>query len=299
MITTLSAMQVSRIKRIIIGLLLALLGPALVGCSALRLSYSNGSQLAWWWLDGYFDFSRDHSPQVQQSLDRWFEWHRNTQLAPTTALLATVAQQMMEPTTPAQVCQWQDRVRAQLDPVLARSITDFAELVPGLGEPQMKHLQAHYSKLIDEMRRDFLQSDPAERLKVSIKRARERTERIYGSLDEAQARIIGEGVAASMFDPELWLQERQRRQRDTLQTLRRLINEKADHDQRVAALRALVQRSERSPNPEYRSYQTRLATYNCALAAQFHNATTPAQRAKARDNLRGWADDLRSLVPPT
>jgi Family of unknown function (DUF6279) len=291
-------MQVSRIKRIIIGLLLVVLGPALAGCSAVRLSYANGPQLAWWWLDGYFDFSREHSAQVQQTLDRWFEWHRSTQLAQTTALLAEVAQQMGEPMTPGQVCQWQDRARSHADPALSRAILDFADLMPGMGEAQMKHLEAHYRKLIDEMRRDFLQPDPAERFKSSVKRTRERAERIYGGLGDAQLQVISEGVAASPFDPELWLLERQRRQRDTLQTLRRMLADRADRDQRVAALRALVQRSEQSPNPEYRSYQTRLTAYNCALAAQVHNTTTAAQRRKARDNLRGWADDLRTLLPP-
>ena len=288
----------SRIKRVIIGLLLVLLGPTLTGCSALRLSYANGPQLAWWWLDGYFDFSREHAPQVQLALDRWFEWHRSTQLTQTTALLSEVAQQMGEPMTPSQVCQWQDRARSHADPALSRAILDFADVMPGMGEAQMKHLEAHYRKLIDEVRRDFLQPDAAERFRSAVKRTRERAERIYGSLGDAQLQLISEGVAASPFDPELWLLERQRRQRDTLQTLRRLLADRADRDHRVAALRALVQRSEQSPNPEYRSYQTRLTAYNCALAAQLHTATTPAQRKKARDNLRGWAEDLRSLVPP-
>ncbi len=109
--------------------------------------------------------------------------------------------------------------------------------------------------------------------------------------------VLREGLAASPFDPALWLQERQRRQRDTLQTLRKLVAERADRDQRVAALRALALRYERSPNPEYRAYQARLTDYNCALVAQLHNATTAAQRQKARANFLGWEEDVRSLVP--
>jgi hypothetical protein len=42
----------------------------------------------------------------------------------------------------------------------------------------------------------------------------------------------------------------------------------------------------------------KLAEYNCGLAAQIHNATTAAQRQKARDTLKGWEEDLRSLVAP-
>jgi hypothetical protein len=109
--------------------------------------------------------------------------------------------------------------------------------------------------------------------------------------------VIRSGVVASPFNPELWLVERQRRQRDVLQTLRKLLAERADVPQRTTALRGLVERTERSPNAEYRAYQIKLTDYNCGLAAQIHNATTPAQRLKAREKLKGWEDDARSLVP--
>ena len=279
-------------------MLVAVLVPALSGCSALRLGYANGPQLAWWWIDGYFDFSREQAPQVKQALDNWFDWHRSSQLPDYVALLASVRQQVLEPTTPALVCRWQDRVRLQLEPALARATADFADIVPGLGDAQFKHLEQKYAKLIDELRADFLQADAAARQRESLKRAVGRAERVYGSLDDAQLRVIVAGVAASPFNPELWLAERLRRQRDTLQVLRRLVAERSERDQRIAALRALVQRTERSPNPEYRAYQLKLADYNCALAAQIHNAATPAQRQKARDNLKGWADDLKAVLAP-
>ena len=276
--------------------LMVLLLPALSGCSALRLGYANGPQLAWWWIDGYFDFHREQAPQVKQALDKWFDWHRSSQLPDYVALLASARQQVLEPATPALVCRWQDRVREQFEAALARASADFADIVPGLGEAQFRHLEQKYAKLIDEMRADFLQADAAERQRESVKRAVERAERVYGSVDEAQLRVVTAGVLASPFTPELWLAERQRRQRDTLQVLRRLVTERSDRDQRMAALRALVQRTERSPNPEYRAYQLKLRDYNCALAAQIHNATTPAQRQKARDSLKGWEDDLKSLT---
>jgi hypothetical protein len=274
------------------------MGPALTGCSALRVTYSNGSQLAWWWIDGYFDFNREQTPRVRQALDQWFDWHRGTQLADAAALLAAAGQQVLDPTTPEAVCRWQDRAREWVEPALNRAIVDFAQIVPSLGEAQFKHLERRYSKNIDEMRADFLQPDPAERQRESVKRAVERAERLYGRLDEAQLRIVSAGVAVSPFNPELWSRERQRRQRDTLQTLRRLVAEHAEADRRVAALRALVERSENSPQPEYRDYQAKLGAYNCALAAQIHNATRPAQRQQARENLKGWEDDVRALMPP-
>ena len=108
--------------------------------------------------------------------------------------------------------------------------------------------------------------------------------------------MITAGIAASPFDPQAWLAEREKRQRETLQVLRRLGSERADRDRILAALRALAERAETSPDPDYRSHQQRVADYNCAFAAQIHNATTAAQRKEARDRLKGWGDDARSLM---
>jgi Family of unknown function (DUF6279) len=286
----------SRIKTAIIWLLLVCTAQALVGCGAVRLAYSTAPQLSWWWLDGYFDFSREQSPSVRQAIDRWFDWHRATQLPEYAALLAQAQVDVRNNVTPAQACRWNDKARDALEPVLQRTALDFAELVPGLREAQFQHLEQRYAKGNDELRADFLQSDPAVRLRESIKRTVDRAERVYGTLEDAQKKVIAAGVAASPFNPEEWLKERQRGQRDTVQTLRRLVQDKADRDQRQAAMRALLQRTEQSPDPAYRAYRQKLVDYNCNLVAQMHNATTTAQRLKARDTLKGWEEDFKALV---
>ena len=279
-------------------LALLLAAVVLAGCSSVRLAYNNAPQLTWWWLDGYFDFSREQAPQVRQALDGFFEWHRATQLPSYVALLASTQAPILAPMTPAQACRWQAEVRDKLEPTLQRALALAAEQVPGLGQAQLTHLSQHYAKGIDEMRADFLQDDPSVRLAESVKRAVERAERLYGRLDEAQRRLVQEGVRASPFDPALWLKERQRRQREVLASLRRLLAERADADQRLAALRALAAQTERSPDPVYRAYQIKLAEYNCDFAARIHNATTPAQREKARATLKSWEEDLQALMVP-
>jgi Family of unknown function (DUF6279) len=279
---------------LLLSLLLAL--PWLGGCGAVRLAYNNAPQLTWWWADDYFDFSREQAPEVKRNIDSFFDWHRSTQLIPYATLLASAQTEVMQATTPAQVCRWQDQFRDKIEPSLDRLLTQAADLVPGLAEPQFKQLEKRYAKIIDEMRKDFLQADPATRLTASLKRANDRAELLYGRLDTAQKAIIKDGVLASPFNPELWLAERQRRQRDTVQTLRRLVTERADTDKRVAALRTLAVRVERSPDPDYRAYQIKLVDHNCNLAAQVHNATTLAQRKKARETLKDWEEDMKALV---
>jgi hypothetical protein len=306
MITTWSAMRMSVTKAAIIDgtrrarmlrtLVLVVVLPALLaGCGTVRLAYNNGPLVAWWWIDGYFDFDRTQSPAVRGAIDRWFDWHRSTQLPAYAALLAAMQDEVGAPTSAEAVCRWQARWRQVLDPALQRGIELAVDVVPALDEPNLRHMAQQHAKKMDEMRRDFLQPDLDERRRESVKRALERAERLYGRLGEAQRRVIADGVAASPFDPARWAEERERRQRETLQVLRRLVAERADRDARVAALRALAERTERSPVSAYRDYQQRLGQYNCALTAQLHNATTPAQRERARATLRGWEDDLRAL----
>jgi hypothetical protein len=297
MITTLSAMRPSRNKALSIGVLVLLLG-LLGGCSSVRLAYGNGAQLAWWWVDGYVDFSREQAPRVKQGLQDLFVWHRSTQLPGYISLLGTAQTEVLAPTTAEQACRWQAQGRELLEPTVQRLLRLAAEQSAGLGEAQFRHMAERYAKGNDEMRDDFLQPDPAERQRKSVERAIERAERLYGRLGEVQRRVIREGVAASPFDPALWLQERDRRQREVLATLRQLATEKADADQRLAAMRVLAAQTERSPDPAYRVYQQQLGPYNCALAARIHNATTPAQRQQALENLKGWEEDLRALAAP-
>lgn len=280
-------------KTAIIGVLVLVLS----GCSALRLVYGNGQQLAWWWLDGYIDFASDQAPRAKGAIDRLFEWHRATQLADTAATLAAAQAMVVEPTTPALACQWQRRLRDLVEPTLERSLALGAELVPGLGEDQLKHLEQRFAKNLQEMKRDFLQATPEDRRKAALKRTVDRMEQLYGNLGEPQRQVIQAGLASSPFDPEAWVAERERRQKDTVQTLRRLVAEKPPREQTAAVLRALVERSERSPDPAYRAYQQKLAEYNCAFAARIHNATTAEQRSAARERLKGWEDDLRAFLP--
>ncbi len=268
----------------------------LPGCSSVRLGYASGEQLAWWYLDGYMDFNKAQSAQAKLGLQALFSWHRATQLPDYAAVLVQAQQAVLEPTTPAAACRWWQLVLDKLEPTVDRAMQEAAQVVPLLGEPQFKHLEGKYLKVLEEMRRDYLQPDAEDRHAASVKRALARAEQLYGSLDESQRKVVSAGVAASPFDPQAWLAERQRRQRDTLQTLRSLTGERAEQPQRVAALRKLVERTERSPDPSYRAYQQQLSDYNCAFAAQIHNATTPAQRQRARQRLKGWEEDFRALA---
>ena len=291
------AIRASTTKAAIIGgwfLALLLLG----GCSAVRVGYNQAPTLAWWWLDGYMDFDTAQAPRVKDALTQWFAWHRATQLPDYADLLAAAQAQVLQPAGAAQICRWNDDLRARLATAAAHGVPMAAELLPLLKPEQLAHLERRYRKANEEFEEDFLQQ-PDERLKAAVKRTTERAEMLYGRLDDSQRRLVAAGVAASPFDPALWYAERQALQADTLQTLARLTAggaARADRESNLAGMRALSDRLLRAPPGPYRDYQQRLTDYNCEFIARLHNSTTPKQRQAARDRLKGWEDDLRALA---
>ena len=266
------------------------------GCSLLRLTYPQAPTLAYWWLDGYVDFTNAQTPRVQEQLAEWLRWHRSTQLPEYAVLLQRARAEVLLNTTPTQVCRWFDDGAARLSVALEQALPAVAETVLALMPAQFDRLQQKFDKSNVEFRDDFMQPNPEARLKESIKRAVERAEMLYGRLDDPQRELIGRQMAASPFDATLWMAEREQRQRDLLQLLRRLQAERASHAQALAALRVFAEQAQHSPRAAYRAYQERLKLVNCGFAAELHNATTPAQRQAAAATLKGWETDVRALA---
>jgi hypothetical protein len=284
--------------RRIIGV--ALLALALTGCSMVRLGYSQAPTFTYWWLDGYLDLDSAQSARVRDELDRFFEWHRRQELPAYAALLARGQREVMEPTiTPAAFCAWRDELQKRIDAVAEQATPPLAALVLTLSPEQLKHMERQLVKNGESMRKDFAQPDRDERTAASFKRTLERYENFYGKLDEAQRKRLADLLAASAFDPERWLAERVRRNRDLIAALSGVAAAARAPDaerQARAAVRLLIERAQRSPRPEYRTHQERLAQDNCALASAMHALMTPAQRRHARDKLRGWEEDMRLLA---
>ena len=283
----------SRVRWIICAALAALL---LAGCgSVLRIGYGQGPTLAYWWLDGYLDLDGAQSAKLREGLDQWFEWHRRTQLPDYAQALARAQREVMQPTTGAAMCGWRDELQRRLDTSVEQAAPTLAALIVTLTPEQLRHLEAKLGKNGVEMRGDFAQADRAERAQASFRRTLERYEMLYGRLDESQRARLAQALAASPFDADRWLAERERRNADLVRTLG-AVAASGDMMQAQAAVRVLAERAIRSPRADYRAYQERLTRENCALAAEMHNQMTPAQRGHARNKLKGWEDDLRLLA---
>jgi hypothetical protein len=282
--------------RIIPVLLCALL---LAGCSALRLGYNQAPELAYWWIDGYVDFTDEQSPRARESLRSLMAWHRKTQLPDYAGLLQSARQRAAAATDPAAVCAWADELTRLLDAVAQAAVPGSAEMLLTMTPAQVEHLARRLDKSRQELRDDFAQADRDARMKAAARRWTERLEGFYGALDEGQRQAVARAVDNSPFDPERWLAERRLRHEEMLASLRSFTAVPAGQRDVAAAqalARALFERAQRSPREDYRAYQRRLLDYNCGFLSQVHNATSESQRRSMQSRLEGWEGDVRALA---
>jgi hypothetical protein len=309
MITMSSAMNTSFVfsagfKRLIIGALLAVL---LVGCSAIRLGYNQIPSLAYWWLDGYVDLNATQTPQVEQDLSHWLDWHRRAQLPTYASLLVQAQAQAQEPVTAGQMCSWSGEVVQQMDAAFEQFVPALARLAVSLSPGQINHLERQFAKANQKAADQYLQGTAPERTKASAKRLEDRAVTFLGKLSEAQRERIQRSVVEAPLTPALWLEERKNRQQDILRVLRRVqtiaaapgASEKTKAlDEAQASVRALAVNFQRSPREPYRLLQQRSLEHQCQLAADLVNMTTPAQRQTLVGKLKGWEEDARALTAP-
>lgn len=284
-----------RIAGIIVALALAV---GLAGCSAIRLGYNNLPELAFWWLDGYLDFSDEQEPRVRQELARLHAWHREHELPRLAELLVRMEQMAPGPVSRQQACGIVTEFQARLVQVADRSEPAALALADELAPRQFTHLERKYRKTNETFRRDWIEAGAERMRERRYDQLLDRYERIYGRLDEPQRAVLRRGIEQSSFDPARALMERQRRQQDLLQVLRRLADPATPPPEAAGLLRGWVERVQRSPDPAYRAAQETWVQEGCALFSAVHESTTPAQRDQAARRLRAYQRDLRELAGP-
>ncbi len=283
----------TRLAGIIVALVCAF---GLGGCSAIKLGYSTLPEVAYWWLDGYLDFTDTQTAQVRGDLARLHGWHRAEELPRLADLLARMELAAAGPVTGPQACAFVAEIQTRLNVVAEQAEPAVLGLAASLSAAQLRHLEAKYASNNDTWRRDWIAPAAEARREKRFEQALDRAESIYGRLDEPQREVLRQQLAASIFDPARILTERQRRQQDLLQTLRRFQTPGLAPTASRALMRGYLERAQRSPDPAYRAWQDALLEEGCRTFSALHASTTPAQREQATRRLRAYQRDLRELA---
>jgi hypothetical protein len=279
------------------GIICALaLSMGLAGCSAIKLGYNNFPEVAYWWLDGYVDFSDAQAPRVRQQLGRLQAWHRQQELPRFVELLARMEQMAPGTVSPQQACGVVADVQARLIAVADQAEPAVVGLARELTPAQLRHLERKYRGNNEDFAREWIAPAPPEQREKRYEQALDRLESIYGRLDEPQRAVLRRGAEQSIYNPARVLQERQRRQQDLLQTLRRTTDPAVSEADARGLMRAYLDRAAQSPDTTYRAWQDQLLQEGCRLFAAVHESTTPQQREQAARRLRAYQRDLRDLA---
>lgn len=270
---------------------------ALLGaCSAVKLGYNNLDQVGYWWLDGYLDFTDAQAPKVREDIARLHQWHRATELPRLTDMLQRMEQMVAGDATAPQACAFVAEIRERLEAVAERAEPAVVALAMSLEPAQLQHLERKYRKNDAEYRKDWLERSPTDVKDKRFKQVLERSEMIYGRLGDEQQAVVRQQLDQSVFDAGRILAERQRRQQDALQTLRKVTAPGVSIADARVLMRGFLERSQRSPDAAWRAYQDALIQEGCRSFAAAHAATTPAQREAAVRRLRAYQRDLRELA---
>jgi hypothetical protein len=269
---------------------------ALQACSAVKVAYNQAPTLAYLYLDDYMDFNDAQSAQVKADLARFQAWHRQTQLPAYIDSLQKMQQKVPQDITASQACEVFADVRQK-----ALSMTDFAEpamlsLAATVTPKQLTTMEGKFAKGNTKWREDYLDGSAKDIAEKRQKSAIKRADMLYGSVNDRQRSLIAQQVGRSQFKAPQSYAERQRRQKDILQTLAKVIANPQDAASIQQDMRGLLTRSFTSPDAAYRSYLETITQEGCANFAELHNITTPEQRKKALQVLGGYEQDFKTLA---
>jgi hypothetical protein len=274
--------------------LAALLG--LSGCSTIKVVYNNSEDLMYWWLDSYADLQGEQKQFTREALTDLLRWHRQQQLPEYVALLKRMQAMAPNDITPAQVCAMTEDMKTSFVTLLRFIEPANTKLASQLKPEQLISIRKRFDKTNKTWKDDWLDPNAEDRLRYRIKQATNRLEDFYGHLDKPQRDVLHKWLSESIFDPKLSYAERERRQADSLQTFQRMAQEGSATAQAQSMLRGLTERSFNSPNERYRAYNRELWNENCEGFAKLHNSTTPAQRQRMLEALRGYEQDFKTLM---
>ena len=278
----------------VIGVLLAAL--ALGGCSAVRLGYNNSPALAYWWLDGYFDFDDAQSLRVRNDLQALQDWHRAQEVPQLAQMVQELQTMARKDVSPDQVCTIVGNLQTRVRITLERAVPVIAAIAPDLKSDQLEHMAQAYEQRNRKWKGIWIEGTLAERSERRVAQIVDRLESFYGKLNDGQMALVRAYIANSSFDGPRQLREAQRRQKDNLQVLTKIRAGEIPSNQVTLQVRGLLARTLKAPDPAYSRYMEQLTLEGCSAMAALHNSITPEQRAYLAQVLKGYEDDARALA---
>lgn len=267
------------------------------GCSAVRLGYSNGESVVYWWLDGYVDFQAEQQPMVRKSIKSFFVWHRKTQLPEYAQLLGQWQQKLHHNVTPPEVAASYDDVRKRMLLAVEKALPELTDLAVAMDADQIAHLERKFASNNEKYRKEYLRGGLEERQLLRYKKIMKQAEYWFGDFSREQEMKIRALSDARPLDNEQWLEERIRRQNDMVAILKRIHAEKPGRDAAQQMLKNFVSASmDHYGDARRKAFFDQSQESTVQLMSALINLTTPEQKAFAQKRVQQWIEDCHTMA---
>jgi len=158
-------------------------------------------------------------------------------------------------------------------------------------------MEKKFAKNNDKFRRENMKGDREDQNEFRYKKSMEQFELWFGSFSREQKEIIRKASDARPLDNAIWLDERERRQRNVLALARRIVQEKPPREQVVAQIQSLIRESfSRLDNSERKAFYEANTAASIGLVHTVIGIATPEQKAHAQKRMQGWISDFNTLA---
>ncbi|MFT5591504.1 MAG: hypothetical protein ACI9ZF_003707 [Bradyrhizobium sp.] len=264
----------------------------LAGCSALRLTYSNGETLSYWWLNNYVNFDQAQQKQVRTQLDNLFFWHQKTQLPDYAQLMGASQRRLQDPVNAETVRVDYDGLKKRLVVILDQALPALADLALSLSPGQIDRIESKLADSAEQYRKDYLVGDVEERQRFRYKKIIKQAEYWFGDFSDAQQTRIRGLSDARPLDNERVMADRSQRHRDLIALLRKI---RLDQPPRTAVVQALKTYTrvhyERIGKDDNAAFFAASTDASIRLTADIIALATPQQKTHALEQLQ----DLQKL----
>lgn len=283
----------SRLRLLFLIGLMALLA----ACSSIRFTYNHGDTVLYWWLNNYLDLDSDQSGFVKRDIDNLFQWHRKTQLKDYVLLLQTGQRQLAGNLTAADLHADYDQVRSRTELLAFKALPELADLARTVKPEQIAQMEKKFAKNNEDYRKKFMRGDNEEQQKARFKKSMEQFDLWFGHFSSEQEAILRKASDARPLNNEIWLEERVRRQKSIVATVRKIQQEKLSKDATITQLHGLVRSLfDRLEAPERKAFYDTYEEQTIQMILTAVKIATPAQKAHAQKRMAGWIDDFNVLA---
>jgi hypothetical protein len=274
--------------------LLALLAAcvALGACTAIKLTYNHADDIAKFMAADYFDLDERQQDMFRARFADLHQWHRANELPRYAELLRTASGRMSKGLQQADVDWAAETLRGRYRQLTARAAEQAVPILATLQPAQLEALEKKFAKNNQKHVREWLPRDQARRERKLAERTVERFEEWTGRLTTAQRQRIDQFAAAHPRIMEIRYTERQRWQREVMETLKRY-REPAELGPRVTKL---FTDQEAGRSEEYLRENRRYEADLAKLVLDLDRSLSAEQREQVTRRMDRYADDFRTLA---